>query len=72
MISPKLLLLRGKMEIIETVDGDWMVLQNGFQCGGKVDSSGAGNKTFHTWREAYAFAVSWAELERLAPIDPRD
>ena len=58
MISPKLLLLRGKMEIIETVDGDWMVLQNGFQCGGKVDSSGAGNKTFHTWARGVCLCCS--------------
>ena len=61
MQNEKMLLLSAKIEIVETVDGEWMVLQNGFQVGGKVDRSGAGDQTFHTWREAYAFAIERAK-----------
>jgi len=59
--SDKVLLLKAGMEIVQTVDNDWMVLQNGFQVGGNVDRSGAGDMTFSTWREAYAYACSRAE-----------
>lgn len=38
--------------IEQTVDGDYMVLVNGFQWGGDYDRSGAGNATFKTPAEA--------------------
>ena len=34
----------------------WMVLYNGYQHGGDIDSSGAGNLTFKTPEEADAYA----------------
>jgi hypothetical protein len=44
--------LPANVEIVDTIDGDWMVLVNGFQWGGHYDRSGAGNATFPTKREA--------------------
>ncbi len=38
--------------IESTVDGEYMILVNGFQWGGEVDSSGAGSATFPTAEEA--------------------
>jgi len=39
-------------EIVKTIDGEWMILINGFQYGGEYDSSGAGNMTFPSQHEA--------------------
>jgi hypothetical protein len=39
-------------EVIEAVDGTWIVLRNGFQVGGNIDASGAGDATYETWSEA--------------------
>jgi hypothetical protein len=36
------------VRIEQTVDGRYMVLVNGFQWGGNVDRSGAGDATFDT------------------------
>lgn len=49
--------MNAKLDIVETVDGYWMVLQGGQQVGGNVDKSGAGDLVFHTWKEAYDYAV---------------
>lgn len=41
------------MEIIETVDGKWIVLVNGFQWGkGPYDASGCSAEQWETKREA--------------------
>lgn len=40
------------VEIVECLGGRFMVLVNGFQWGGTVDRSGAGDATFATAREA--------------------
>lgn len=45
-----------RIEIAETVDGSYIVKLDGFQDGGEVDSSGAGNLTFPTRIEALAHA----------------
>jgi len=39
---------RVAFEVAETVDGTYMLLINGFQVGGEVDRSGAGNATYPT------------------------
>jgi len=39
-------------EIIQTVDGKWIILCNGFQYGGTYDASGAGNMEFDSNEEA--------------------
>lgn len=39
---------RAVFEVAETVDGDYMLLVNGFQVGGSVDRSGAGDATYPT------------------------
>jgi hypothetical protein len=39
-------------EIVETVDGEYMVLVSGLQWGGEHDRSGAGNATFSTIHDA--------------------
>jgi hypothetical protein len=44
------------VEVVETVDGTWMVLVDGIQHGGKRDRSGAGNMTFSSKREAEIYA----------------
>ena len=44
------------LEVVETVDGRWMVLENGFQRGGHIDRSGAGDLTYATKAEALADA----------------
>lgn len=36
------------VRIVETADSKFMVLVNGYQWGGTIDSSGAGNATFDT------------------------
>jgi hypothetical protein len=41
-----------KHEIVETANGRWMVLVGGFQAGGCIDRSGAGNLTFATREQA--------------------
>ncbi len=46
-------------EIVTTVDGDYMVLVNGFQIGGRIDRSGAGDQTFETVGAARAFYQTW-------------
>jgi hypothetical protein len=47
-------------EVVETVDGDWMILINGFQTGSDVDRSGAGSDTYPTYAEAYKAALAIA------------
>ncbi len=44
--------LPSNVEVVDTIDGDWMVLVNGFQWGGSYDRSGAGNATFPTRQAA--------------------
>ena len=39
---------RAVFEVAETVDGSYMLLMSGFQVGGNVDRSGAGNATYST------------------------
>jgi len=46
------------VEIVETIDGRWMVLTNGWQTFGEPDSTGAGTATYPT---AAAAAAAWAE-----------
>lgn len=50
-------------EIIEAVTFEsepkqWIVLCNGFQIGGKLDASGAGDLTFSSLKEATNFVFS--------------
>lgn len=45
--------------IVPTVDGDYMIIVNGFQIGGQVDRSGAGDATFETIADARAFYQTW-------------
>lgn len=49
------------VRIAETVDGTWMVLSHGFQVGGNVDSSGAGDRVFPTRAEAVRYAEAYSE-----------
>jgi len=39
-------------EVVETADGKWMLLCNGFQYGGDYDDSGAGDQVYETKGEA--------------------
>jgi len=41
-----------KTEIVQTIDGRYMLLVNGFQWGGTYDRSGAGDATFESTDEA--------------------
>lgn len=50
-------------EIVEAVtfNGEpkqWLALHNGFQIGGNLDSSGAGNLTFESESEAFNFILT--------------
>lgn len=44
------------VRVAEVLGGGWMVLVNGFQCGGNVDRSGAGDLVFATKAEAMSYA----------------
>lgn len=44
------------VRVAEVLGGGWMVLVNGFQCGGNVDRSGAGDLVFRTEAEALSYA----------------
>jgi len=46
------------VEIVETIDGRWMVLANGWQTFGEPDSTGCGTATYPS---AAAAAAAWAE-----------
>jgi hypothetical protein len=52
--------LPNNYEVVETVDGDWMILINGFQTGSDVDRSGAGSDTYPTYADAYKAALALA------------
>lgn len=56
---PKEIQLDSHAVIAPTVDGDYMLFVNGFQTGGVVDRSGAGDATFPTVAEARAFYKAW-------------
>jgi len=43
-------------EIVETIDGKWMVKIDGWQVGGETDPMGCGNRTFPTSADAEAYA----------------
>lgn len=51
-------------EIVMTADGDYMILKNGFQIGGHIDRSGAGDKTFGTLQAARMFYQDWNRTVR--------
>ena len=48
-------------EIVTTVDGEYMILVNGFQIGGRIDRSGAGDATFETLEGARTFYRTWRQ-----------
>lgn len=52
-----------RAEVVEVVGGRWMVLVNGYQVGGNIDKSGAGDLTFETRKEAseYMFKLVYGE-----------
>ena len=52
--------LPDRYAIVETVDGDWMILIDGVQTGSKRDRSGAGSDTYPTHDAAYEAALQLA------------
>lgn len=58
--AAKALRLPDNYEIAETIDGDWMILINGFQTGANVDRSGAGSDTYPSYEAAHEAAVKLA------------
>lgn len=55
---------RGKLpdryDVVETIDGDWMILIDGIQTGSARDRSGAGSDTYPTYDAAYKAALRLA------------
>jgi len=49
----------GRLRLAEAVGGGWILLVNGYQVGGMVDASGAGDKVFSSKREALKFYVDF-------------
>ena len=50
-----------RYEIVETIDGDWMILIDGIQTGSKRDRSGAGSDTYPTHAAAHEAALDLAQ-----------
>jgi len=42
---------------------EWFVCYQGFQLGGDIDSSGAGNLTFSSYDEAFDYVIHNSELK---------
>jgi hypothetical protein len=55
--------LPDRYEVVETIDGDWMILIDGIQTGSKRDRSGAGSDTHPTHEAAYDAALKMASGE---------
>ncbi|HSX23422.1 MAG TPA: hypothetical protein VLE97_11665 [Gaiellaceae bacterium] len=52
--------LPDRYEVVETIDGDWMILIDGVQTGSKRDRSGAGSDTYPTYEAAHEAAIDLA------------
>ena len=57
--------LPDRYEVVETIDGDWMILVDGVQTGSKRDRSGAGSDTYPTYEAAHEAAVDLAIQRRV-------